>query len=127
MYSSKIVFLSILFILPIVAKRRWKCEPVICPPCQWNFTDTFEQSALRYLTGEIPSPEDGSCETGVKWTNYGADYGFTRNTCCCFTEYASITPCTATNNVQCIQSPPIAYSETFAHYYERIGKSIKKG
>lgn len=127
MIGTSIPILSLFLVLPIVAERQYKCEPVICPQCQWNFTDTYEQSALRYVTGEIPAPEDGSCGTGVKWINYGADYGVDKNSCCCIPAYTSYAPCADENSVQCPQSPKMGYTEVSHDFYKRILKFLENG
>ena len=126
MIGSKIVLLSILFVLPIIAKKQWKCEPVICPPCQWNLSDNVEAIGLKYLSGEIKSPEDGSCLEGVKYVMRGVDLGFSRNACCCFqAKSASESPCTDTNNVQCPANLIPDVSETAEKFFSRAVQKLK--
>ena len=126
MISSKIILLSIFYVLPIVAKARWQCEPVICPLFKWSSGDTFENTAIKYLSGEIKSPDDGSCLEGVKYIMRGADYGFSKNACCCFpTSVASESPCTDTNNFQCPADLILDVSETAEKFYSRVVRKLK--
>ena len=126
MISSKIILLSILFILPIIAKQQWKCEPVICPPCEWNLDDTFEQALAKYFSEALKTPEDGSCLEGVKLVARGADFGFSRNACCCVpASVAAESPCTDTNNVQCPADLIPDVTETVEKFYTRVVRKLK--
>ena len=126
MIGFKILVLSMFFVLPILAKKRWKCELVICPPCDWRLTDSFKSFALRYLDGEISAPHDGSCENdGVKWMHYGAEYKRDNNACCCLTTFASEATCSA-DSVLCPPVPKIGPTELILDYFQRVTKLLTK-
>ena len=126
MIGIKIIFCgSLLFVSFLEATRNIIDVPVMCPACQYNFTDTYEELSLRYLTNKIANPEDGSCEIGQKWIHYGADFGIKRNSCCCLIDGASKAPCTQGNKYHCPITPIVAFSDTVADVYQRIGRQYK--
>ena len=107
-------------VLPILAEKRLKCELVICPPCDWRLTDSYESFTLRYLDGEISAPQDGSCENGgVKWMLYGAEHKKDKNACCCLTTSASKVTCSA-DSIQCPPVPTIGLTENILDYNQRV-------
>ena len=106
--------------------RKLKCESV-CPDCNWDIYNTYSQSALRHLSGVIPSPEDGVCTQGTKWIIYGADFGFRNNACCCLIPLTEKIPidCSAADAVQGPGIPLIDYSETLRSWLLRLGKTLE--
>ena len=118
MIGFKIIFLSAILLLPSLDAKQIKCEQILCNECQYSFDMTYPEFAISYLSGAVPSPEDGTCLKGVKWIIPGANYGFSRNACCCHSAYSAESVCSATNNVQCPLAPLIAPSERFIDYYQ---------
>ena len=126
MKSSKKVVILVLFVFNFSEAMRLKCEPIICPSCNLQFNETYEQTALKFLSS---GPPDGSClGTDEKYQFFGKDFGRSNNGCCCL-------PIAPTSPVQCSPRDPtvpecannlgIRKGELVADYFQRVGRVLK--
>lgn len=118
------VLLLLCLVFTMSEAKHYKCELVICPPCDFQSSETYSQYALRILNGK--GPADGSCKgDSVKYTHKGEDYGLSHNACCCISVIK-------TTNVECKPRKPdvpecpdnigIGMDEVIADYYKRVSK-----
>lgn len=124
---SFIAKVSLLFFLAfgLIEAKHLKCEPVICPICDFRLTDTYDDVVQRTLSNST-YPPNGSClDTTVKYLFFGKDYGFNHDACCCI-------PILPTSPVQCNPRDPSVpecannlgsrKGENVADYNKRVGR-----
>lgn len=128
--------LKILSVLPVfllflasTEAKKLKCEPIICPVCDFRPTDTYADFALREFGR---APPDGGCLSGQqKYVHMGRDFNMTHNACCCL-ELPPTDPqaipvvcdavAPAVNSPACVDNLKIGIDEKVSHYYARIGR-----
>lgn len=106
-------------------QRKWSIQS-ICPDCTWNANETFLEGVLQYFNGEIISPVNGVCQSGVKWIHHGPYFDLDADACCCLQLNPSQSlDCTTSDAVQCPPVTLIGITEVVKDYALRISKVLK--
>ena len=123
----KQVIIALFFTVALGEAKTLKCEPIICPICDFRLTDTYDDVVQRTLSN-TSYPVDGSCLDGSqKYTFFGKDYGFTHNACCCIPIFSTSPPLQCNprdpNVPECADNMGSRKFETVADYNKRVGRS----
>lgn len=114
--------LILILLLASCSARRLESSTETCPKCDYDVSQTYEQVVSTFLKKNGPS--DGVCTSGVKWILRGYIVGSSRDACCCFTVPKSApVQCNSVSytRIMCPNLIGIKRSESFKHYFRRIG------
>lgn len=105
-------------IFAVSVEAAYKCRevtPQACPACDYKWTDTYREYALRMLNAG--GPADGTCSGAVKYIHEGSIFNLKNNACCCLSTYQSASPPSV---LACPDNLGMELDELVSDYFKRF-------